>query len=71
ELWIQPNQSANDAIHWMFVGLSIVVILLGALVIIRYKIDKNALSDRINSGKQNASDEGDAETAGLNSESPV
>jgi hypothetical protein len=55
----------------MFVGLSIVVILLGALVIIRYKIDKNALSDRINSGKQNASDEGDAETAGLNSESPV
>ncbi|MDR3217110.1 MAG: MFS transporter [Clostridiaceae bacterium] len=47
KLFIQPHQSANDAIHWMFVALSIVVVIIGALAVLTYKIDKNALQNRI------------------------
>lgn len=46
QLFRQPA-SANEAIRWMFVALSIVVILIGALSVSRYTVDRQALHARM------------------------
>jgi Na+/melibiose symporter-like transporter len=45
-LFVQDN-TANQAIRWLFVGLSIVVIALGAVVMFKYDVDEKTLSDAL------------------------
>ncbi|MDR0696095.1 MAG: MFS transporter [Christensenellaceae bacterium] len=45
-LFTQPA-SANQAIRGLFVGLSIVVIAIGAIAVLKYKVDRDALKNKI------------------------
>ncbi|MDR0752409.1 MAG: MFS transporter [Christensenellaceae bacterium] len=43
----RQSASANEAIRGLFVGLSIIVIIIGALAVLTYRVDRDALRNKI------------------------